>query len=313
MHYKLACDVLETEAYGYDHAAFLMGAQGPDPYYYNVLGPRSQISRHIGDRLHDTRINVMFAAAIDYVQRYPSPWLEAYFAGFLCHYALDRHLHPYVYHHVGVYDEKKPETAVMRGLHLKFERAIDVRLMTEQTGKPAYRYPLHRALPIRRTPVELQKFYDHLVRFTLSLEDGGTLFVKGHTMMRRIIRHVMRDRTGLKRRVYRWLDRKESGRDLFLEDLSFRTPPPDFDVLNRTHTTWFHPVTGVPSSKSVDDLYLDAYALTRTLLDYFGPALKSGQPVAVEAWFENRSFNSGVDCDDPRPMRHIRLFTQDTR
>lgn len=313
LHYKLAKEVLTQEGYAYEPEAFITGAQGPDPYYYHVLGSLSQRARFIGDRLHDTRINIMFAAAIDYVQRHPSPWLEAYVAGFLCHYALDRHLHPYVYHHVGIYDEKHPETTAMRGLHLKFERAIDKLLIAEDTGQVAYRYPVNQALPIRRLPETLKAFYDHVVHFTLTIEDGGALFIKGHTMMRRIMRHVIRDRTGLKRRLYRFFDRKDSTRDLFLEDLSFRTPPPAFDVLNRSHATWYHPVTGAPSSKSVDDLYLDAYVMTCALIKTVGPALKNGQTVAIENVFENRSFNSGVDCEDSRTMRYFRLFTEEKR
>ncbi len=309
MHERLAEKVIKARGLQAFSKEIKLGSQGPDPLYYLVFSKDFKAAREVGDRLHDTRVNVLFKQLINYLKDHDSAALYAYVQGFFLHFALDTAIHPYVYHHVGVYRENDPKTDPMRGLHLKFERSIDKVLILEDHGVSAHRYNWLSGVPKVAIKDQLIDLYDVLVKATLGMDNGGVYFWRGVKGMRNVIRVFMNDRFGVKKKLYRWLDQRSHKQDLFYQDMSLYGPVLNYDFLNRGHKVWHHPVTNAPSTESVDALFQKAFDDAMIYLDFLERCIKTGQSCDVEALIKNRSFNSGIDCEDLRPMQYFNLFT----
>ena len=116
-----------------DGAAFDCGANGPDMLFcYRVWrksARRGEDLPKIGDRLHNENTGAFLQALLENAK---TPAQQSYALGFLCHYAADCALHPYV---VMI---TKPGAAYGRpGGHGYFEIALDSFLHQKDTGKSA--------------------------------------------------------------------------------------------------------------------------------------------------------------------------------
>ncbi len=111
---------------------FILGANGPDPLFcYQMYNPmrRYHLSK-LGTVMHNERTGLfltnMFRMAATDRQK-------DYCLGFLCHYALDSTIHPYV---TFVTDTYGSPYNIPSG-HGYFESALDSRISMAQTGSPA--------------------------------------------------------------------------------------------------------------------------------------------------------------------------------
>jgi hypothetical protein len=105
---------------------FILGCQGPDFCYYHMMRPGADTARwlDVAHSLHGKKIGELMRAALE--KAAANAVARAYFLGFLTHYALDAHCHPYVFHHC--HDKR---------FHMPFESAIDVALMRRDGVDPA--------------------------------------------------------------------------------------------------------------------------------------------------------------------------------
>ena len=82
--------------------AFLLGNQGPDPLFYLVLSPSMKQFFGLGSAMHHDAPSKLIAAlkeSLQVLEEHELPVGRAYALGFLCHYSLDRAMHPLVYCH----------------------------------------------------------------------------------------------------------------------------------------------------------------------------------------------------------------------
>lgn len=82
--------------------AFLLGNQGPDPFFFRVLGAPAGVraAQSLAHRMHDEHMSAAFEALRAGVSHLPAVDAgvgRAFSLGMLSHYALDRHAHPFVY------------------------------------------------------------------------------------------------------------------------------------------------------------------------------------------------------------------------
>lgn len=81
--------------------AFLIGCQGPDPYFFHWSSPHTfaRIS-HLASAMHSSNMSLAFEGLRLATRRVPERdrgIAEAFSLGMLAHYALDRAAHPYIY------------------------------------------------------------------------------------------------------------------------------------------------------------------------------------------------------------------------
>ena len=300
-------DVFNSQAH---QSALIIGTQGPDPYYYRLLshGPSAMA---IGNMMHDEHVGDLLETMAKHVKQSGSDFAHAFMAGFLAHVALDVVIHPYVYYHTGLYDENKPETHSARGLHLKFERRMDVQWMKSE-GVDAKTYPLHtRALPLTRVPQSILSLLDDSVAGVYARHGAGWHYQKGYQSMRRIAKRIIKDPTGLKKYVYTFFDKLSPAYDMDLADLSYASAiTHDHDYLDVNNQPWQHPLTGEMSEKSVPELYETAMSWAKEMINRLNDYILHDQPLPVNRPFGNHSLNTGCLVDDPRGMQYFRLYTE---
>lgn len=119
--------------------AFRWGFQGPDILFFRSLWKEGGPYHHAANRMHSEFTDELFSAMTEHIRRQESGKKEvmlAYFYGFLCHYALDSAIHPYVYALQRKGEAKNPD-ASPGTLHCQIETDIDMALCDRWEGKSA--------------------------------------------------------------------------------------------------------------------------------------------------------------------------------
>lgn len=117
------------------HAAYSLGLQGPDLFFYFL--PSYIIHKNnIGSVAHTEKINTFLRHLLDsrklFAGQKERKAAEAYIAGFLGHYALDAHCHPYVYWKT----KFKEKNSRYHGRHIGLETEIDRELLRRSKHIP---------------------------------------------------------------------------------------------------------------------------------------------------------------------------------
>ncbi len=107
-------------------SAYFWGLQGPDLlFFHRAVWEKSPLPQQ-GRRLHAEKTGPLFTALlaemIDRRKMADFPVLEAYFLGFICHYILDREMHPYIFYRQREIEGPNPADS---SAHWKIEAAID--------------------------------------------------------------------------------------------------------------------------------------------------------------------------------------------
>ena len=307
MHNTLVRDCLKDDKGNLEYA--LIGAQGPD-YVYYVLKKKHQVKAHtLGNTLHnqDTKaflLNLMAEAIKEVSEAH-----LAYCLGFLTHYALDVTLHPYIYYYTGLYHEHDETTHAYAGLHLRFERKVDVAFMQHHASTLLHKQALlPRVLPFKAFPDTLKKTLDTVIKKTYDVTDAGALFAMGYRTMRRVYRVFVHDPTTLKQRVLRLLESYKKPKVLYYQDLSHAQTITDFDYLNCQKNPWRHPVTGKRQTASVLELYEIAYHKAQALIEAAKDAYQKKDASLLASHLENASYDSGLPLEMNQTMSHFKRY-----
>lgn len=212
-----------------NQSLFLFGCQGPDPWFYHNSSPfmRNRSYADFGDLLHRQNIDGTFSAMLNSVLADDTDRRFAYFAGYLCHYALDTAAHPYVVH----------RTQEAR-FHTPFEAAIDIALLKEK-GETLLTMPLKSLLaPIPAAPfAALHIAAAKAMNYPLPEEAA----IEPPLHMVKLL-PALSDPYGLKLPLYKALERLLGKKDAITNKLFYpNVGAKVMDVLNRAHASWQAP------------------------------------------------------------------------
>ena len=188
-HYRFGRDVLARlpgalgSAIESRRSFFDLGLQGPDPlFYYQPL--RSNPVGQRGTLIHSQAALNFFRPAGELLRRSPSPELNAYICGFICHFALDLHCHGYINRVVALggpshgEQEAELDRALLRADSLEIRPGVRLRQLRPSLAAGRIIAPLFPGL----SPGQLyramlgMKFFDAF----LGLREGPALeLVKG--------------------------------------------------------------------------------------------------------------------------------------
>lgn len=305
LHSRLSEEVLKELPYELDKGLVFLGAQGPDPLYYNITKKDGKESRYYADRMHDTNTQMLFKNMITFIKNNNTAETFSHLVGFICHYALDVKIHPYVYYNVGVYNKDKPDTHQYRGLHLKFERSIDAVKIKEELQISPNKLKIHKTyFPVKDAPEDIVKVFEHVLKQTYGKDNGGRLYQIGTKKMYSNTKNIIHDRFGFKKLLLKALG-LFSNADMFLSDLSFHSHIEDYDFLNKEKKTWHHPITNEAHNESVDELFNQAKVFALDLIKKVREYIVEDKNIDLDKVFTNLSFNSGIDCNIHEPMKYF--------
>lgn len=238
------------------HSAFCWGAQGPDFLFYGFpFAGEGKNLAVLGSRMHKGDPVPLFAAMRSYCENLPQDDpIRSYVLGFLCHYSLDRIVHPYVYAQIRELKKVYPERPGVF-LHSQIETALDnITLRYEEEELPTS-FDLRRAVPkdpaVQRA---ISVFYEELLRSVYHRTVKGSAVLSAMRNCR-FVGTLQNDRTGFKKSFFEKAE-KLTGKyyvSCFFHGLMEND---DYDYANVSVVPWYWPPAG---SRPHCETYLDLY------------------------------------------------------
>ena len=241
--------------------AFRWGLQGPDIlFFHRAIRGNSPLPGY-GNRMHRERTAELFTELCRYVMDHRDQAdvciLLAYVQGFTCHYALDRHTHPYIYYQQEKWKENLP-TKVHRGVHNRIESDIDSLIYLARTGKTVSHCQPKRVFEV--TPsvlMPLGMLYEQILNKLYQVQVPASDVVDAIISGRKLF-SLMVDRTDFITfnavKLGEFLIRKPG-----VFDGSIKRNQPGWDALNLKHAFWHNLARPAPpTSASFWDLWENA-------------------------------------------------------
>lgn len=150
-------------------AAYKLGLQGPDIFFYHIPFLKHNDCRNIGSYMHEHNMKSFFENGLKNIPKRKTSRERklaiSYLCGMLCHYTLDYHLHPYVYSKSQYKKDKNNRLFI--GYHLALEMEMDRLLLKEKKGMSLTAFNQNAALhiPLAQNYV-LSKFLNQTLKDT---------------------------------------------------------------------------------------------------------------------------------------------------
>lgn len=253
-------------------AAFLAGLPGPDIYFFDRFPPPPfrPHEKRTGNALHDAPADALFAQLLPLAAGDEA--LLAYTLGFLCHYALDSAIHPFV-------------DARYRGLdHTRFEMRLELAFCA-QRGSGLGGIPPHRLYaPPAHEPDLLDRLDALQYRLVQAVCGRGArgAFRRSFCKFLRTNR-LLYDPAGRKRRLLQRVERLLGRPAGTLSSFLFAPLQADGgDLFNEGHAPWRAPWEGAPErTESFFDLFDTAVDRAAALLPLCYAAWMGGSPAPL--------------------------------
>lgn len=307
-HIVLADEVLKRiesrrifEGVNKKRSLYHLGAQGPDPlFFYNCFpGPGKGALKELGEVMHRKKTGAFLLKGFEKLQdvSYNKSWMDVaiYMCGFICHFTLDRMLHPYVYWATdkwiwGV--DGTPRTVT----HQQVEIALDVIYWEKIKGRRAFKEKTSKLVNIgKHWPESVSSFlieaYKDIYGIETSEEELNKIlkdFYMGHDLLY--------DPKGWKKVLINWLDSFTGGG---VKPPKYPYPvEPDItiDWVNSKKRTWANPfVEGEASEAPVDGILEDA---ADTAAIHINTVFKRiFQKESIDDLFPDLSYTTGIACE----------------
>lgn len=135
--------------------SFLLGALGPDVCYFHRAMPWQIGSlRAYGKKMHHFDPNKLFRYMNGLLLENDDKTVKSYVEGFLCHYALDSTVHPYVYFSIPKYKNDMQIKYNDGFIHNLIEYKTDSLILMQLYGKKVKEYDLHNVIPTDEKAVD---------------------------------------------------------------------------------------------------------------------------------------------------------------
>jgi len=280
---------------------FILGSQGPDLFFYYNYYPWKKTNKvdSFGSAMHTKKTKLFLDNLIKAATSGPTE-LKSYALGFLCHCTLDQVAHPYIHTVTGNYVDK--ETKKYRGNHLKLERGIDAILLKRKNINPRF-YRLNGYFRLKFLTDDFISILNGVYEKTYHIKNMGDIYSHSYSDFQSSFKTLVFDPFGIKKGFYSVVDIFTSGTMMY-KNLTYNANLTKYDYMNESHTTWKHPVTGVESNKSFDDLYNEAVEKASILLNSTIKLFK-GESSDIFNKTEDKSYTTGLDCNHPGKMTYI--------
>ena len=233
--------------------------------------------------------------------------VNSFLVGFLCHFALDSTLHPYIIYKTGCFDKKNPNTYKYNNVHAFMETFLDNDMIKRRLNTNPYQFDICNFC------FDIQPFsrnLDHTINYsfynTFKLKDMNIIYYKSLKQMKNALQIFRKDSYGIKKSCYKFVDTFTPKSFYRFEAISYHYPLEDrHNYLNNNHSLWRNPTTyDMTSNESFVDLYLRAIKLAKILVcgcfDYL-----DGKDIDLEQLIPNNSYITGLDCEKVKELKYF--------
>ncbi len=281
-----------------------VGAQGPDVFFYYLPSLYRSSMRDLGNTLHKTKVGSFFAALITLAEELDNEEKReavlAYLAGYLTHYTLDTHAHPYIYYKSGF------KTAESKGLrlrhsvnHRQFETNLDVLMLQLVTGQKPSEKKISELVQVRFKEAQivaniLSAALHRTYGVTLNNRQVYNAFYSMYALNR-----ILQSPKGRRKYILTFMEdvtlKEHVLSSLIHEDLI----QDGIDYLNLKKNDWHYPwEKGTAHTHGFTDMFQnavkDGVAMINGLYNYFNSQITKEELLKL---IGNRSFATGMDSD----------------
>ncbi|WP_106498119.1 zinc dependent phospholipase C family protein [Lentibacillus sp. Marseille-P4043] len=221
-----------------DESYMKLGAQGPDPFFYYNFWPwiKEEPVHDIGMALHTKHCGTFLMDLIT-AAKHSNNHVRAYVFGFVTHHILDRNAHPYIHYRAG-YEGND---------HQRLEVLIDTLMMEKYHHMKTWKAPVYKEIDVGHSLdkdivdllyTAIKAHYPQIAR-----EDNAYI-QKSYRDMKLALK-LLADPHGWKNALLKPL----------ISAYSHQPIKDQVDYLNLNETTWYHPATNDPCTKTFIDLY----------------------------------------------------------
>ncbi len=260
-------------------AAFFWGLQGPDPlYYHRVLRGGSDLNAAAREMHHLYTAQLMeeWTKQVLCAPLACKEALFAYFCGFLCHYACDAAMHPYVYCKQAEFTASNPQLS-KSGAHAYVEGCIDAALYRKMTGKDVTGFSFGKQFTLpqgvknvigKSYSVILQKLYQK----DISVGEVEQCFSDALSMQR-----LFYGDHSLAAKAVGFGERFKGKRGAGSGHFKLKDSAPDWDALNLQRSAWRPANSSALSFDSVPMILSNAAQHAVNLIEIYHGMIKQGK------------------------------------
>lgn len=269
---------------------FNIGLQGPDIlFFHNALNlkisKKSFSLPRIGSKMHTELIDEVLNYMKLYIAtlEYPSAEhdiLSSYYLGYICHYILDKTVHPYVYYLVDRMKEKlKKETE--HSIHIKIESELDVILYEKLKSEHISNFNVKNEMSLSTVSKNvIAKMYSDMIRELFDTQVEVLEIMKSLDDIVNISKLLYNKNSVLEKFSFAVNKILPIAKNLtyHIKPKSVRT-----DTANLNCRLWHHPLyPEIKSHKSVLGLFYDAKSEAVSVLNELYPLLNSQTPILFD-------------------------------
>lgn len=262
---------------------YRLGAQGPDFFfYYKPLSPFSRRISDLGRIMHQKNTADFFIGAINEIEKNEDHELFlVYLIGFLCHFYLDKNIHPYVdfIDRNGIWDFNG-ELHEMS--HYYLEYTIDARLWKEYMNQEAIDVNLASLIRIENFPDNVLKYFREFFHDRYHIDVPEKRINASIKSMYQVL-EILYDPHYRKR----LLRKMPAPRRFYIHD-----PFPEYDVLNLNGNDWFYKGEDTPIKDSVKDLIKIAGSEASNTVNMVMAHLEGNEKIDLSLLIEDVSYNT---------------------
>ncbi len=279
---------------------FSIGSSGPDLFFYYNAWPwlnqkDARKVSHLGSLIHHQKIEDFFSDAFAQVKLHPTPAKISYCCGLLCHWALDKGTHPYIFNQTG-------DTSTKKGMndHRRFESHLDSLMLHHLRDCSSNDYPSYRLLQFDQETVDaIYSFYHSPVKKVWNYELKKEEVKKSCAHFYGIQKFLF-DPYNIKSSLFLSIEKNILKNPYVFSSLIIPEKEDTLDILNLNHRTWYHPCTQEASTASFVDLFNQSLRIVNNVLLVFDYYLHNQCTLnQLLQLINNQSFETGLSQEMP--------------
>ena len=258
---------------------------------------------------HTHKTQEFFLTLLHYIRDYQIHDTDVYsfLVGFICHFALDSTLHPYIVYKSGVFHKKIPSTYKYNNVHAFMETFLDNDMIHRRNKTNPYFFDIGNfCFDLKPFSNFLNQTIQYTFYNTFKIQEMDKIYYKSLKQMKTALVLFRRDPYGIKKGIYKLVDTFTPRNVYRFEAISYHYPLEDkHNYLNRNHELWRNPTTyDMTSNESFVDLYLKSIKLAKVLVcasfDYL-----NNKDIDLEEVFTNTSYTTGINCDSNKELKYF--------
>lgn len=288
---------------------------GTDPYmFYNLfIGKKNKEVSNIQKLNHTTKTKDYFINIINYIinnNLEENKDIISYLYGSICHYFLDKSLHPFIIYKTGIFNKNDKTTYKYNGLHEEMEYYIDIYMIYNREKVIPKNYKFYKDIfYINKLDIELSKMIDNVMKETYDINNASLIYIKSLKNMCTFNKLFNYDKTGLKKKIYKFIDYIQPNKFIKKQELSLNV---EYDkkihYLNLDKKEWNHPCDINESyNYSFIELYMIALKQCVNCINDITKMIdnKKINNKIINKHFDNSSYLTGKDCNDDNEIKYF--------